>query len=167
MADKYPGTNLFPKDFSQEDANKATLDLLKKINTEAGSSQASFASVDASLASILAMISALDIDQGANSNGDYVVFPNKLCLCWQESGLNSNGAEWNVFGSSAGITYQGGAVWTVPKSYAVAPRVWGGGGAGSIKLTVYNPTTSQANYQVKTKSSESIQCYLFAIGYVS
>jgi hypothetical protein len=112
--DKYPGTNLLSKDFTEEDANKALLDLLKKTN-EVSIDGASALSAES--ASILALLTANGVgitELATVAAGTYVIFKNKLAL--QFSPVLTLG----VVNDSVTLVprYYASVTWIYPKPFA-------------------------------------------------
>jgi hypothetical protein len=107
MADKYTGTNLLSKDFTEEDANKALLDLLKKTNEVSGETSTLATDVTALDARIVSNGTGI-IESGSTANGIYIKYSNGFIEQWNIVALGA------VTDSGLVPRYWANAVWTYP-----------------------------------------------------
>lgn len=64
------------------------------------------------------------VEQGSNSNGEYVWFSNGTQICWNsETGLNANVSKSGDFGSGAGAIYRAGNTTTFPAAFISPPTI--------------------------------------------
>ena len=106
-------------------------------------------------------VSALEISQGTNSNGEWVRFPDGTQICWKRE-LN-NGGNTSL---SAGALYRSGNIsWTFPSAFEGGVSIWGASDTWTHWVTSNGSTSTTGTFiQWSTSSSKNVNMYVMAIG---
>jgi hypothetical protein len=155
--DKYKGTSLVPKDGTQEDTNKATLDLLKKINEGAGDVDAlsgQVSGIDTTVQGVLASLAQPLVY--ARYTGVAAIAPNNPFNFATKDKDSYNavtvGAAWKFTAPKTGV-------------YDVVGMVWP---AGAVDLYMYKGgvSTRYIRYLTSTRAQFSDMVYLAKDEYI-
>jgi len=113
------------------------------------------------------------VEQGSNSNGEYVIFSSGLQICWQ-SGLSAActttyNANIGTYGWS--FYYSSAQSKTFPKQFGAAPTVMPTGQSTSTDasewVTVTAVTTTGADFRPRSYQSATLKYGYIAIGYTA
>jgi hypothetical protein len=139
------GSTLLPQSNDPVEIQKASLDLLSKINETSSGAESAQSAADAAnqrIAALEAQIAAMQIMSGSNANGNWIKFPDGTMECWiislpsSTNGSSGSGTPCNRFGV---------ATWTYPSQFIAPPFVSCGMSTASTVDTADGAPSSVTN----------------------